>query len=164
MKKVILIGLNVMLVVFLYFLTIWYQEEDIKIRQINKTYTEDIQKLKKLAKINKWINANVKQNFTRFPNSSQDADLQLIAFFDTYAKKYSFQVEKFIYKDKYAHFLDVKYSLPRDNYKNLVQFMQQKYKGGYKMLQNFNLDKDTLNGELILIKPYLSDEKKKEHL
>ncbi len=162
MKKIILISANIILVIFLYFLNIWYEDEDVKIRQINKSYTENIRKLDKLAKINRWISENVKQNFIPFPDSAQNADLKLISFFDTYATKYSFQVQKFIYKDKYAHFLNIKYTLPRSNYTKLVQFMKQKYKSGYKMLQSFNVDKDTLQGELIIIQPYLLEEKKKK--
>ncbi len=162
MMKITLIAINIALAIFLYFLNTWYEQEDIQIQKINKKYVTNTRKLKEIEKIDKWLSAKVKQNLTIIPKDSQNADLKLIAFFDTYAKKYTFQVEKFIYNDERAHFLNIKYSLPRENYKYLVQFMQQKYKGGYKILQNFAVDKATLQGELILVQPYLTAKKKKE--
>jgi len=162
MIKIMFITINITLAIFLYFLNIWYNQEDIQIQKINKKYVRNIRKIKEIEKIDTWLRKEVQQNLIKIPKDSQKADLELIAFFDRYAKKYTFQVVKFIYKDKYAHFLNIKYSLPRENYKYLVQFMQQKYKGGYKILQNLAVDKATLQGELILVQPYLTVEKKQE--
>lgn len=158
--KITLIAINIILAIFLYFLNIWYKQADIQIQKISKKYVINTRKLKKIEKIDKWFSTKIKQNLIIAPKDSQKADLNLINFFDNYSKDYTFEIEKFIYNDEYAHFLDVKYTLPRENYEYLIQFMQQKYKNGYIMLKNFMLDKDMLKGELILIQPYLTPKKK----
>lgn len=160
MIKISFIAINVVLAIFLYFLNIWYGQEDIKIQNINKKYVRDTRKLQEIKKIDKWLHENVKQNLRTIPKSSEIADMKLIRFFDTHAKEYSFQVEKFIYKDETAHFLNIKYSISRDNYKRLLKFMNQEYKGGYLFIKSFNLEKAIVKGELIVVQPYPSKKNK----
>jgi len=158
--KISIIAANKALAIFLYFLTLWYEQQDIQIQQINKKYRSDIRKLKEVKKVDDWLNKNVKQNLKKIPNSSEIADIQLINFFDTHAKEYSFQVEKFIYKDEKAHFLNIKYVISRDNYKSLLKFMQQEYKGGYLFIKSFNIEEAIVKGELVVVQPYPSKNKK----
>jgi len=160
MMKISIIAANIVLAIFLYFLTLWYEQQDIQIQQINKKYRSDIRKLKEVKRIDDWLKKNVKQNLKKIPNSSEIADIQLIHFFDTHAKEYSFQVEKFIYKDEKAHFLNIKYAISRDNYKSLLKFMKQEYKGGYLFIKSFNIEKAMVKGELIVVQPYPSKNKK----
>jgi len=158
--KISFIVVNTVLAIFLYFLSIWYEQQDIQIQQINKKYISDTRKLKEVKKIDDWLNENVKSTLMQIPKSAQTADIDLIHFFDTYAKEYSFQVEKFVYKDETAHFLDIKYSISRDNYNKLLKFMKQKYQGGYLFIKSFTIEKTLLNGELTVVQPYPVKNKK----
>ena len=160
MIKISFIVINVILAIFLYFLNIWYEQQDIKIQKINKKYISDTRKLKEIKKIDNWLNENVKHNLIKIPKNSENADINLIHFFDVHAKEYNFQVEKFIYKDEMAHFLNIKYSISRENYNNLLKFMRQEYKGGYLFIKSFKVEKAILNGELIVVQPYPSKIKK----
>ena len=158
--KISFIVINVILAIFLYFLNIWYEQQDIKIQKINKKYISDTRKLKEIKKIDNWLNENVKYNLIKIPKNSENADIKLIHFFDVHAKEYSFQVEKFIYKDEMAHFLNIKYSISRENYNNLLKFMRQEYKGGYLFIKSLKMEKAILKGELIVVQPYPSKIKK----
>ena len=160
MIKISFIVINVVLAIFLYFLNIWYEQQDIKIQKINEKYISDTRELQEIKKIDNWLNENVKQNLITIPKNTEEADIKLIHFFDTHAKEYSFQVEKFIYKDEMAHFLNIKYSISRGNYNNLLKFLKQEYKSGYLFIKSFNIEKTKLNGELIVVQPYPSKNKK----
>ena len=162
MIKIILIIVNIIFILFLYFLNQWFENEDSKIVTINKKYITNTRKLKEIGKIDKWLGEKVKYNLVQIPLNSEVADLRLIHFFDKYAKNYNFLVEKFIYNDEYARFLNIKYSFSRKNYTKLVNFMKMQYKGGYKIIDYLQLDKNTLKGELIIIQPFLLPKKKKE--
>ncbi len=162
MIKIILIIANVILMLFLYFLNQWYENEDSKIIAINKKYITNTRKLKEIEQIDKWLAEKVKPNLVQIPSNSEVADLHLIHFFDKYANNYNFSVEKFIYNDEYARFLNIKFSFSRKNYTKLVNFMKLQYKGGYKIIDHFKLDKNILEGELIVIQPFLLPKKKKE--
>ena len=162
MIKIILIIVNIILILFLYFLNEWYKKEDSKIITINKKYVANTRKLKEIGKIDKWLVQRVKHNLVQIPLDSEVADLRLIHFFDKYAKTYSFSVEKFIYNDEHARFLNIQYSFSRKNYTKLVNFMKLQYKSGYKIINHFQLDKSTLEGELIVIQPFILPKKRKE--
>ena len=164
MVKIAFIIMSVVLAIFLYFLNVWFEEEDFQIEKINKKYIEDTRKLKNISKIDSWLHEKVKNNLKELPKDSKTADFKLIKFFDTYAKKYNLKVEKFIYKDDLAHFLKIKYVISRENYNALNKFLKQEYKGGYIMLKNFKIDKSTLSGDLILIQPCLSQMIKKREV
>jgi len=164
MVKIAFIIINIVLAIFLYFSTIWFEEEDFQIEKLNEKYIKNTRKLKNISKIDSWLHENVKKNLKELPKDSKVADLKLIKFFDTYAKKYNLKVQKFIYKDDLAHFLMIKYVISRKSYKVLNKFLKQEYKGGYVLLKNFKIDKSTLSGDLILIQPFLSHIIKKKEI
>jgi len=164
MKQIAFTTVNIILAVFLYFLTLWYKQESVAMNETNKNYIRNTKKLQDIKKIDQWLQSKVKKHFVKIPENLQKADLKLIAFFDAYAKEYNFEVEKFIYKDEYAHFLDIKYSLSRGDYKNLMQFMQQQYQNGYILFKKFLIDKDTVKGELQVVQPYPTKEPKKKEM
>ena len=156
MTKIFFITLNIILIFSLYFLDTWYEEETALVKKINKKYTKNIKELRTITKINKWLQTEVKGDLIPLSKESEYIDLQLIKFFDMYASKYNFKVKKFIYKDHFAHFLEIEYTLPRDSYKKLISFLHQKYGTGYRVLKSFKVDQNSLNGEMLLVQPYIS--------
>ena len=154
MIKISLIIINVTLIVFLYFLNIWFEEENFQIQKLNQKYIADMHKLKDISEINSWLDTKVKKNLNELPKDDSSADLKLIEFFDSHAKTYSFKVKKFIYKDNLAHFLTIQYTISRENYNLLKKFVKQQYKDGYILLKKFKITKSTLSGELTLVQPY----------
>ncbi len=164
MIKITLIIINIVLTLFLYFLNQWFSTEEIKINNINQRYIKNTRKLQEIKKIDRWLVKKVKSKLLHTPNSIEVADLRLIEFFDRFATNYNFKVKKFIYHDKYAHYLSINYTIPRNNYIKLVDFMRLHYQDGYKVIDNFVLNKTTLQGELILVQPFLTKTKKQEHI
>ena len=164
MIKITLIIINIVLTLFLYFLNQWFSAEEIKINNINQRYIKNTRKLQEIKKIDRWLVKKVKSKLLHTPNSIEVADLRLIEFFDRFATNYNFKVKKFIYHDKYAHYLSINYTIPRNNYIKLVDFMKLHYQDGYKVIDNFVLNKTTLQGELILVQPFLTKIKKQEHI
>jgi len=154
MIKIIFSTTNVILAIFLYFLNIWYEQQNLKIEKLNREYNSEIKKIKEIKQINSWLRQNVKQDLKKIPKSAEDADANLIHFFDMYAKTYSFKVDKFIYEDNKAHYINLQYQIPRDNYKILSQFINQEYPNGYFFLKSFTIDNAVLQGELVVMQPY----------
>lgn len=154
MIKIIFSTVSIILVIFFYFLNIWYEQQNLKIEKLNREYKSEIKKIKEIQQINSWLRQSVKQDLKKIPRSAEDADANLIHFFDMYAKTYSFKVDKFIYEDEKAHYINLQYQIPRDNYKKLLQFMNQEYHNGYFFIKSFTIDQTVLQGELIVIQPY----------
>ena len=164
MIKITLIIINIVLTLFLYFLNQWFSTEEIKINNINQRYIKDTRKLQEIKKIDNWLVKKVKSRLLHTPNSVEVADLHLIEFFDRFATNYNFKVKKFIYHDQNAHYISINYTIARNDYSKLVNFMKLHYKDGYKVIDNFVLNKTTLEGELILVQPFLTKIKKQEHI
>jgi len=156
MIKIILAFVFILFASSLYFFDTWLKEENGHIHKINQKYQDNTRKLKEIIRINKWLEATLKKELKNVPQIAENADMQLIEFFDKYAKKYNFQVQKFIYKDKFGHFLDIKYSLPRANYNKLLAFLQQNYTQGYLILKKLNISQGNVEGELVLMQPFAS--------
>jgi hypothetical protein len=164
MVKIGFIIMSIVAALFLYFLNIWFEEENLQIERLNKKYIKNTRKLKNISQINSWLNTKVKKNLKELPKDSKSADLKLIDFFDSHAKEYTLKVKKFIYKDDFAHLLTISYTLSRENYKTLNKFIKQEYKSGYILLQNFKIAKSTVSGDLILVQPYPSKKVKKSEV
>lgn len=162
MIKTVFSTVSIILVIFFYFLNIWYEQQNLKIEKLNSEYKSEIKKIKEIQQINSWLRQSVKQDLKKIPRSAEDADANLIHFFDMYAKIYSFKVDKFIYEDDKAHSINLQYQIPRDNYKKLLQFMNQEYHNGYFFIKSFTFDKAVLQGELIVIQPYFVKKDKTE--
>ena len=162
MIKTVFSTVSIILVIFFYFLNIWYEQQNLKIEKLNSEYKSEIKKIKEIQQINSWLCQSVKQDLKKIPRSAEDADANLIHFFDMYAKIYSFKVDKFIYEDDKAHSINLQYQIPRDNYKKLLQFMNQEYHNGYFFIKSFTFDKAVLQGELIVIQPYFVKKDKTE--
>jgi len=164
MIRITILIINIVLTFFLYFLNQWFSSQEIKISNINQKYIKNTRKLREIKKIDTWLAKKVKSKLLHTPNSIEVTDLRLIEFFDRFATNYNFKVKKFIYHDKNAHYLSINYTIPRNNYVKLVDFMKLHYQGGYKVIDNFILNTTTLQGELILVQPFLTKVKKKEHI
>ncbi|HIP54520.1 MAG TPA: hypothetical protein EYH11_03525 [Sulfurimonas autotrophica] len=161
MIKIIFTTVSVILAISFYFLKIWYEEQNLEIEKLNREYTSGIKKIKEIHKINSWLRQNVQKNLKKIPKSAEDADERLIQFFDMYAKTYNLVVDRFIYEDEKAHYINLQYKISKKNYKKLLQFMNQEYQGGYFFIKSFAVDKKVLQGKLIIIQPYFAKETSK---
>ncbi len=154
MLKITLIFVNMAISVLLLSLISWFEVKEAEIRSINSKHKRDIQKLKKIPSLNAAIEKYVRPALKIQPKNAQEADLKLIRFFDEYAKKYDFKVDKYMYSDDIAHYLDITYSLQRSEKKNLNNFMKTFFKSGFIQFKEFQAKGETLDGKIQLVQPY----------
>ncbi len=153
MFRIIIVTINVIIIISLYFLNIWYGNESIKISKINEKYIRDIRRLKKIIKIDKWLKENIKKDIATLPIDNNAANRDLIRFFDMYAKEYNFKISNFIYKNNRAFFLKIEFKIPRKDIDKLENFVKLRYKDGLKTFSKFSIIRNFIKGELILIQP-----------
>ena len=157
MLKFFIVFINIALVILLLSLTTWFEKRDIEIQNINSKHLRDIAKLRNIPKINNAIEKYVKPELKVWPKSDERADLKLIQFFDRYAIPYHFVVNKYLYKDTIAHYLEIDYSIDRNKKKELLHFLQTQFKGGFIQFRSFDLDKEKLKGTIQLIQPFTGE-------
>ncbi len=157
MVKIFITFINISLVILLLSLVSWFEKKDIEIQDVNRKHMSDIRKLKNIPAINKSINKYVRPALKVWPKSDEKADLKLIRFFDKHALEYDFIVNKYLYHDSIAHYLEIEYSIPRSNKKALYDFLQTKFHGGFIQFLNFNVKDKKLEGTLQVIQPFTGD-------
>ncbi len=158
MIKIIIICINFFISILLVSLISWFETKKDEINFINSKHLRDIEKLKKIPYINQVIEKNLRPTLKVLPKTSEEADLKLIKFFDKHSDKYNFSVDKYIYHDHVAHYLEIKYSIDRDEHKALYNFMHLKFLGGFIKFHKFDVKKSTFTGQILLIQPYSEED------
>lgn len=154
MLKIILIFVNLAISVLLLSLISWFKVKENQIKPVTFSYETDIEKLKNIPELNAFIEKYVRPALKIQPKTSEEADLKLINFFNTYAKRYDFVIEKYVSSDKIAHYLQINYRLQRSDKKNLNQFMGNSFKSGFIQFKKFEVKGTTLYGTIQLVQPY----------
>ena len=154
MLKIVLIFFNLASSVLLLSLISWFELKENEIRSVNSKHKRDIQKLKKIPSLNAAIEKYVRPALKIQPKSAEEADLKLIKFFDAYAQGYNFKVNRYVYSDNIAHYLDISYSLQRADMANLNDFMKSSFESGFIQFKEFKVAGEQLIGEIQLVQPY----------
>lgn len=154
MLKIVFIFVNLAISVLLLSLISWFEVKEDEIKSINSKHKRDIQKLKKIPALNASIEKYVRPALKIQPKSPQEADLKLIQFFDAYMQEYDFVVNKYVYHDNIAHYLEIDYTLLRSDRKNLNDFMKTSFKSGFIQFKEFEVKGTTLHGTIQLVQPY----------
>ena len=161
--KLIAISFGFIFSVLFLALSEWFIQEETKVEQINKQHLEDIQRLKKISKINKWLEAVVKPSLDALPTDIKSSDASLVDFFDTYSHQFNFKVDKYIYKDVNTYNLNIGFIVPRNNKDILESLMKLKYKKGFLRFSNFQLDENKIKGEIQVVQPFYKDTNASRH-
>lgn len=156
MVKIVIIFLNLALSILFLSLISWFEAKESEIKNVNRKHKSDIRKLKKIPAINEAIEEKVRPALKIQPKSVEEADLKLIKFFDKYAEGYNFEINQYTYSDNIAHYLDITYTLDRNEKKLLNEFMQMQFQSGFIQFKKFQLKKMKLVGEIQLVQPFAS--------
>lgn len=157
MIKIVAITLSFVLSVLMLSLTTWFENESLKIQEINKQHKQEIQKLREIAKINLWLDKVVKPSLEKVPTNIASTDDSLVNFFDEYSQAYNFRVSKYIYKDENSRNLDIKFNILRNAKKELKNLMTLKYNKGFLRFNNFDLKDKKIMGEIEVVQPFYGD-------
>jgi hypothetical protein len=161
--KLIAISFAFTLSTLLFALTSWFEIEEQNLQTINHQHIQEIKKLQKISKINKWLNNVIRPSLEKMPNDANQSDEPIITFFDTYAKKFHFQLENYIYKDENTHNLTIKFELLRSEKETLLELMTLKYKKGFLQFNSFTLEDEKVRGKLRVIQPFYGDSNASHH-
>ena len=159
MTKVVLITINLTLSVCIYVLISWYKQQDITVVQINQNHLQSIRQLAQISKTNIWLNRYIMPNLYSLPKNSDEANLQIISFFDKNYKKYHLKIVKFIIKKQNIKSMMVSYRLGLDNMVLLKSFMHLDFKAGFIKFNSFEFTPKLLIGSMSLIVPTSNEDK-----
>ncbi len=159
MTKIVLITTNLTLSVCIYVLISWYKQQDNIIVQINQNHLQSIRQLAQISKTNIWLNRYIIPNLYSLPKNSDEANLQIISFFDKNYKKYHLKIVKFIIKEQNIKSMIVSYRLGLDNLALLKDFMHLDFKAGFIKFNSFEFTPKLLIGSMSLIVPTSNEDK-----
>ena len=141
----------------------WFEKEQLKVESINKEHLVQIEKLRKIGKINTWLDNVVKPLLISLPKTQKEAESNLISYFDTHQQNYTLSVKQFIHKDDVAIYLLNDFSLDRSKLNILESFTNVHYPYGFLQFQEFSLNKKNLQGTLLLIQPFYGEDNVSKH-
>lgn len=157
MIKIYIISFFLVSSVLLVALSDWFVVEGKKVDAITQEHLNDIRRLKKIAKINKWMDEVVKPSLERLKDDVESTDNDLVNFFDAYSEEFNFKVSKYIYADLHTQNLDIGFEVQRDSIDKLKDLTLLKHKTGFLHFNTFRVDTTSLKGELKVIQPYYGD-------
>ena len=157
MKKLLIISAAFALSILMVAASNWFEEQTKVVESINRQHLHEIERLKKIAKINKWLRSTITPFIESLPKDANASDVTLVKFFDRYADRFDFRVKNYIYKDKYSHNLDVMFKIPRYDKKNLQELMLLRYPTGYLQYNTFELKEESVIGKLRIVQPLYGD-------
>jgi len=163
MIKLVAITLAFMLSILMLALSDWFIEQEQIVEKINKEHRSEIQKLKKIKKVNEWLNKVVKPSLDNVPKGVEDSDDGLVNFFDKHAKSFKFQVKKYIYKNEDTHNIDIAFEVPRNDKKRINDLVLLNREKGFLQFTNFSLQDKRILGELRVIQPFYGDSNESQH-
>lgn len=157
MLKIVAITLAFVLSVLMVSLSTWFKNESLKVEEINKVHKDDIYKLRRIAKINAWLDRVVKPSLEKVPTNLIATDENLVHFFDQYASTYNFTVSRYIYKDKNSRNLAIQFHISRNAKKELKDLMTLKYNKGFLKFNSFDLQDKNIMGNIEVVQPFYGD-------
>ncbi len=157
MKKLIFVTVALVLSVLMYATSNWFEEQTLVVRSINTQHLQEIERLKKIARINKWLKDSITPFLESLPKDANASDITLVKFFDRHANKFHFTVEDYIYREPYSHNLDVTFSVLRDDKKDLRDLMLLRYPTGYLQYDFFKLESRKVTGNIRIVQPLYGD-------
>jgi len=155
--KITIATLGFIFAILLFALSSWFQAEELTVKSINREHLKEIKKLRKISKINSWLDKVVKPSLAATPTDANASDAPIVEFFDEYASDFHFQVEKYIYNDENTHNLNIEFLISRDEKKILEHLMQLKYKKGFLQFNNFQVRDKDIKGELQIVQPFYGE-------
>ena len=163
MIKIIAISFALIFSVLMVALADWFVDQEQIVQKINREHKSEIQKLKKIKKVNEWLNKIVKPSLDNVPKSLQDSDDGLINFFDRHATAFNFQVKKYIYATKDTHNIDISFEIDRNQKDRLNELVLLKRKKGFLQFTQFTIDEKKVKGELRAIQPIYGESNESKH-
>jgi hypothetical protein len=157
MVKMFIISFFLISSVLFFAVTNWFENEQIKVNKITKKHLNDIRRLRKIAKINQWMDKIVKPSLDRLKSDVESTDNDLVDFYDKYSQQFNFRVSKYIYTDVNTQNLDIKFSILRDDISILKELTSLKHKSGFLHFNSFDIDDKSIKGELQIVQPYYGD-------
>jgi hypothetical protein len=162
MKKIILATLLGVCSILLFSLNGWFRSEITVLQNINQKHIQEMRRLHKIEKINRWLDAVVKPSLQNLPKDAQENDANLVQFFDLYAEDFHFVVEKYLYDDKNSHNLDINFEIPREEKETLLELMKLHFPNGFLRFKSFQILGTKIKGTLQLIQPNYENSLKRD--
>ena len=143
--------------ILMFALASWFETEELQVQSINRQHLQEIRKLRKISKINSWLDKVVKPSLSKTPTDANASDGPIVNFFDEYAYEFDFEVDKYIYDDENTHNLNIKFSISRDQQETLENLMKLKYQKGFLQFNNFEVKDKLIKGELKIVQPFYGE-------
>ena len=155
--KIAIATFGFVVAILMFALASWFEIEEIKVKSINRQHLQEIKKLRKISKINSWLDKVVKPSLSATPTDANASDKPIVNFFDEYSYEFNFEVEKYIYNDENTHNLNIKFSISRNEQERLEDLMKLKYKKGFLQFNDFEVKDKLVKGELQIVQPFYGE-------
>lgn len=130
----------------------WFELKQSEVEQINQEYRNTIRELQNIKHSNQWLRESALTDFGGMPQTKEDADINMIKFYDRYSHLYNFKVSKFIYYAPSAK-MDIGFSFIPKNQDDINRFLALKYPYGYLQISQLTAKEGIISGIITVIQP-----------
>lgn len=134
----------------------WFDNKRFQTQQITEEYRANIRELQNIKQTNQWLQEVVIPYFSTMPLTKNNAELDMIYFYDRYSKLYNFKVSKFIYYDNSAK-MDIGFSFSPKNQNDIDHFLALRYDNGFFQIKQFSSKEGIISGIATIIQPMKGD-------
>jgi hypothetical protein len=132
----------------------WLENKKIAYDLSKREYAQGINKLGKISNITLWLDDAVVPNFISSGYSLQEADKNLISFFDLYKQKYNLSMNKYIFQGKDTRNMEFLFEIPADEKSKIRDFLMLKNDKGFLQFKSLKIDNEKISGTIEVAQSY----------
>ena len=149
MRLYLIITLNFVLCALMISYIEWFKQDEASLATLNSTYIKDIEKLEKISHINQWLESAVIPNIKERPCEEEEADKNLIEFYDLNKEAYNLYINKYIYEGKDTKDtknMELSYEISTHDKTKLIEFLMLRQENRLFQFKELCIDKDRVVG------------------
>lgn len=154
MKTAVVVTINLTLSVLMAGAISWFEQEEIKIENINKKHLSEIKRLEKIPHINDWIESSILPKVKLLPSNLEEGTLNIVRFYDTNAYNYNMIVDRYFYKEDISENIDFTYSVKRDDTAMLRGIFEIDYIDGFLQFLELKTSQKNISGKIEIVQLY----------
>jgi len=153
MKLYLIITLNFVLCALMISYIEWFKQDEASLATLNSTYIKDIEKLEKISHINQWLESAVIPNIKERSCEEEEADKNLIEFYDLNKEAYNLYINKYIYEGNDTKNMELSYDISTHDKTKLIELLMLRDDNRFFQFKELCIDKDRVVGVIEVAQP-----------
>ena len=153
MRLPLIIALNFVLSALMISYIEWFKQDEANLKALNSTYIKDIEKLEKISHINQWLESRVIPNIKERLCEAEEADKNLIEFYDLNKEAYNLYINKYIYEGNDTKNMELSYDISTHDKTKLIEFLMLRQETRFFQFKELCIDNNRVVGVVEVTQP-----------